>query len=349
MDADLRQCAEAGNTDSLYRIIQGNEKILDKIDQQPFTDTPLHVIASLQAIGDQHMTFALELMNLKPSLARKLNLEGYSPVHLALQSNHTGLVLQLIAIDGSLVRVKSRGGITPFHYVVERGNLQLVTRFLKECPECVQDVTVEGRTALHIATENDNNAAFEAIMGNIEGNTVLHVAATRNQAQVIRRLMQFPVDKNAKNAQGETAVDIIRRERQVNNVVFRIILWCLAVGSLFINNILFYFSGLRRIMVLQYENMPGDRRSALLVVAGLIITATYNASLNPPGGVWTPDYTSASMNITTSYSTQNGTINAAPEHKLGTTVMDEAYLAYKHKLLKATAGELSSEKSRSKP
>ena len=43
------------------------------------------------------------------------------------------------------------------------------------------------------------------------------------------------------------------------------------------------------------KNMSSDTRNALLVVAVLIITATYRASLNPPGGVWQPiiDFSSA--------------------------------------------------------
>uniref|UniRef100_M4F2G3 Uncharacterized protein n=1 Tax=Brassica campestris TaxID=3711 RepID=M4F2G3_BRACM len=38
----------------------------------------------------------MELMTLKPLLASKLNVSGFSPMHLALQNNHIPLVLKLL-------------------------------------------------------------------------------------------------------------------------------------------------------------------------------------------------------------------------------------------------------------
>ncbi|KAL4377031.1 hypothetical protein GQ457_02G030420 [Hibiscus cannabinus] len=48
-----------------------------------FVDTPLHVSADLGNTG-----FATEMMSLKPSFARKLNRDGFSPIHLALLKDH---------------------------------------------------------------------------------------------------------------------------------------------------------------------------------------------------------------------------------------------------------------------
>ncbi|XVE69111.1 hypothetical protein DITRI_Ditri09bG0124400 [Diplodiscus trichospermus] len=75
----LREAAKVGNIDGLYAIIQKDPYILERIDQVPFVDTPLHV-----AIASGRDDFAMEIMNLKPSFARKLNKHGYSPMHLAL-------------------------------------------------------------------------------------------------------------------------------------------------------------------------------------------------------------------------------------------------------------------------
>ena len=56
-------------------------KLLECIDELPFINTPLHIAASYGNIQ-----FALELMSLKPSFARKLDPNGFSPIHLALQN-----------------------------------------------------------------------------------------------------------------------------------------------------------------------------------------------------------------------------------------------------------------------
>ncbi|XVE52735.1 hypothetical protein DITRI_Ditri02bG0147000 [Diplodiscus trichospermus] len=86
----LRGAAQAGNIDELYAIIRENAYILESIDQIPFIDTPLHIAA---AAG--HTDFAMEIMNLKPSLALKLNSDGFSPIHLALQNGQKEMVLDL--------------------------------------------------------------------------------------------------------------------------------------------------------------------------------------------------------------------------------------------------------------
>ncbi|KAK8577206.1 hypothetical protein V6N13_122198 [Hibiscus sabdariffa] len=95
------------------------------------------------------------MMNLKPSFARKLNHQGLSPIHLALEKGHTELVLRLMEIDKELVRVKGKNGETPLHYISKVGNHDdLLDKFLEACSNCIRDVTTRNHTALHIAVEN---------------------------------------------------------------------------------------------------------------------------------------------------------------------------------------------------
>ncbi|KAL7216006.1 hypothetical protein ACSBR1_028036 [Camellia fascicularis] len=76
MDPDLMEAARAGNINDLYAIIQSKPNILDGMNKKLFVETPLHVAASA---GQTH--FALEILRLKPSFGKKLNLEGLSPLH----------------------------------------------------------------------------------------------------------------------------------------------------------------------------------------------------------------------------------------------------------------------------
>ncbi|KAL4290176.1 hypothetical protein GQ457_14G018330 [Hibiscus cannabinus] len=48
-----------------------------------FVDTPLHVSAASRNTG-----FAMEMMSLKPSFAKKLNRDDFSLIHLALLKDH---------------------------------------------------------------------------------------------------------------------------------------------------------------------------------------------------------------------------------------------------------------------
>ncbi|KAK8672239.1 hypothetical protein V6N13_110612 [Hibiscus sabdariffa] len=196
----LRGAAQAGNIDELYAIIGEDAHVLESIDKIPFFDAPLHVAS---AAG--HTDFAIEVMKLKPSLAFKLNPGGFSPIHSALQNRQKDTVLDLLGIDKELVCVKGREGKTLLHYIVgESVDVGLIITFLLCCPECIQDVTNRNESALHIAAQNNLLEVFQLLVGwlrrtnnkdgklwenevlnwkNKEGDTVLHIAASKNQPQ----------------------------------------------------------------------------------------------------------------------------------------------------------------------
>ncbi|KAM4073114.1 hypothetical protein ACB094_11G193000 [Castanea mollissima] len=113
----LKQVAQSGDIDAFYTLIREDVQLLEHIDELPFAETPLHIAASAGQIP-----FAVETMGLKPSFARKLDPEGFSPIHLALKNGHIELVRRLLQLDGDLVRVKGKGRLTPLHYVVESGS-----------------------------------------------------------------------------------------------------------------------------------------------------------------------------------------------------------------------------------
>ncbi|PPR82572.1 hypothetical protein GOBAR_AA38144 [Gossypium barbadense] len=275
----LREAAKAGNIDSLYAVIRKDPYILDRIDQVPFIDTPVHV-----AVTSGQDDFAVEVMNLKPSLARKLNTDGYSPIHLAIQNER--MVLRLLEIDKDLVRVKGREGYTPLHCAAEQGNLRLLAQFLVDYPEC---------TALHIAAKNNKLEAVQVLAQSLrrtyfysssmgkkllnwkdkDGNTALHVAAYNNQPQqMIKFLLDCKVKVNKINSSGKTPLDrdsmkILRNAEALNA--------SLTPRSRHLHQLL-------RTNITDITNMSTERSSVVLVILVLILTSTYQATLSPPGG-----------------------------------------------------------------
>lgn len=196
---NLRDANPLGGIDALYRMIREDARAFDNIDDIPFVQTPLHEAASAG-----HTQLAMEIMRLKPSFARKLNQDGISPIQIALQNRQTRVVLQLLDVNNDLVRIQGREGITPLHYAAQRGDLNLLVAFLRVCPDSIEDVTVRRETVLHIALTNDKFDAFQLLVGWLrrawfkdafslgekllnwqdeEGNTVLHIAISRDQSQ----------------------------------------------------------------------------------------------------------------------------------------------------------------------
>ncbi|KAA3453429.1 ankyrin-2-like [Gossypium australe] len=212
MDPRLREAAERGKVDGLRVLIREDPYIFERIDEIPFTETPLHIAAE-----EGQIEFAMEMMNLKPSFARKLNPDGFSPMHLAVANGKTELVLRLLQTDKDLVRVKGTEGMTPFHCVVTMRNSQsqLLVEVLEACPKCIEDVTVRNETALHLALIKNQMKAFNILIGWLQrstgthssvldfekkivnwkdkdNNTVLHIAA-KNRQDEVHAILSVPI------------------------------------------------------------------------------------------------------------------------------------------------------------
>ncbi|KAL0721944.1 hypothetical protein Bca4012_036543 [Brassica carinata] len=314
----LDKAAEDGDIKKLYQLISEDPNVLRHSDQVSFCETPLHIAARN---GQTH--FAMELMTLKPSLALKLNTSGLSPMHIALGmesddimsvSNpmHTRMVRGFIAIDSSLARIKGKGRITPLHYVTQIGNAELMSELLFACPYSVEDLTIKCETVMHIAVKRHHFEAFKVLLGWIkrlnkeeildwkdeDGNTVLHIAASVQQTEIMKLLRPI-VKLNAKNLDGKTAMDILQanqsHHRPNASRLFRTaeILLFGPTRALSEYLTLSLFEKLTKIFGLNHfiqsrhrSLSSNDSRSAILVVAILIVTATYQAGLSPPGGYW---------------------------------------------------------------
>ncbi|KAF8083863.1 hypothetical protein N665_0748s0008 [Sinapis alba] len=310
----IKKAAQDGEIERLYKLVEEDPYILKHFERVPFCETPLHTAAEK---GQTH--FAMELMNLKPSLALKLNASGFSPMHLALQNNHIRTVRGFIAMDSSLVSIKGRGRITPLHHVARLGDAELLGEFLFSCPSSIDDLTIKCETALHIAVKNHWFEAIKVLLGWVkranreevlnwkdeDGNTVLHIAALTNQPEVMK-LLRGSVKAKAKNLDGKTAMDILQthrsplspeatsslfhsaKERLVSSTTTTLAKY-LSTKPSFIEKWSSVF-GLTNLSKTKHTSLnSNDNRSVILVVAILIVTATYQANLSPPGGFWQED------------------------------------------------------------
>ncbi|XP_017648001.1 ankyrin repeat-containing protein BDA1-like isoform X1 [Gossypium arboreum] len=305
MDESVRTSSRTGDVSELYKLIQSDGNVLRRFNEVEFMETPLHVAADEGCIR-----FAMEMMKLKPSFARKLNQQGLSPIHLALEKGHNEMVLRFLQMDKDLVRVTGKNGETPLHYICKAGNHDsLLETFLKACPDCIRDVTTENRSALHIAAENKRLDVLQILIRMLkkkdyyreevnrkdeDGNTALHIAARNNQTQMLKLLLSCKADKHATNQAGLTALAVA--EQHNNRESIRILRGCFIeevsnIKSEWEIQIAKYVAKASSIIFEDLDNISSDDRNALLVVLGLLLTGTYQATLSPPGGVWQGDNT----------------------------------------------------------
>ncbi|XP_015902205.3 ankyrin repeat-containing protein BDA1 [Ziziphus jujuba] len=313
----LKNVAQQGDINKFYNLIQENTYLLDDIDALPFVDTPLHVAASHGKVQ-----FAMEIISLKPSFVRKLNHDGFSPIHLALFNRQTDMVLRLLDYETDLVRLRGREGKTIFHYVAENGvdhahqeeKLSLLAKFLLACPLSIRDVTNRRETALHIAVKNRNFHALCLLLGGLqrslilnsheirnlinfkdgEGNSVLHIATATNQPQVVKLLLKNKIDVNAKNSNCLTALDMLHPH---NREVRESLLHVGALSSKSLPQVAEYDDNLRSnitfkehvsIFCRSFRKDTISSNLLLMLVAVILITAatSYQIAVSSLGGTW---------------------------------------------------------------
>ncbi|CAL9232392.1 unnamed protein product [Arabidopsis halleri] len=134
-----------------------------------------------------------------------------------------------------------------------------------------------------------------------DGNTVFHIAASINQTEVMK-LLRKTVKVKARNLDGKTAMDILQTHQSPCFPVARKLLksakerlFCGSTTTLagYLSKNLSFIEKRNNLLGLSNLSMTKDRsinasdpRNAILVVAILIVTATYQAGLSPPGGFW---------------------------------------------------------------
>ncbi|MED6127775.1 hypothetical protein PIB30_091369 [Stylosanthes scabra] len=298
---ELHAAASLGQIDTIYVAIEQNPYILEEIDAEPFANTPLHTAAFAG-----RLEFCIEIMRLKPSFGRKLNRQGFSPIHIALLNNQHNLVRRLVEINKDLVRIKGREGVTPLHFVCQSGddedNIRLLTDLLEACPDCIEDVNMRNESALHVALLNENLRAFQVLYGRVtnntrknallqetsilnwrdsDGNTILHIATLHDNKEI-----------NEKNLEKQTALDIAEAHdsRMIKTTLLEV---GAKRGTSIVDDSkpenkiksklsISYFRILfRRIQAEASE----ERRNTILVIGTLFVTAIYQTVLSPPGGL----------------------------------------------------------------
>ncbi|XP_038886830.1 ankyrin repeat-containing protein BDA1-like isoform X2 [Benincasa hispida] len=257
------------------------------------------------------------MMRLKPSLAKKLNPKGYSPIHLAMKNDRTETVFRLADVDRDLVTLHGKKGLTPLHIAASKGKDKFLAKFLISYPESIKGLTDREESALHIAVKKDKIGALGILLewtkqanmnsilnwsddeGNnimhvaaLEGNNIMHLTATEgnnirnletleNKVKMVKLLLSYKVDIKSKNLEGLTAMDILRRGEFLRDKELR--------EKLDGNHILKQpilaklwslvkaFFGLNNREILHTSK---ENRNAILVVSVLIATATYQVLLS---------------------------------------------------------------------
>ncbi|XP_050232455.1 ankyrin repeat-containing protein BDA1-like isoform X2 [Mercurialis annua] len=315
----LYAAATKGCIQTLNSLIQTDQLILHKISLSSFAETPLHVSSLLG-----HLDFTLAILEKCPGMAAKLDSLQRYPLHLASAEGNTDIVKALLSVNKNVCLSCDEEGRMPLHLAAMRGSLEAIRELVRSCPESIfHELLDDEDTVLHLCVKYNQLDALKLLVemvnddefiskANRDGNTVLHLAAMLKRFKMIKYLISLSKVKknvNSMNRMGLTALDLLEQcFRDFRSLEIRDILRETGAKravelnhNLLIPTTALTVSGQtsskrkswfqKCMKYIQYD--LEETRGALMIVATVIATMTFQAAMNPPGGIWQQTYTNS--------------------------------------------------------
>ncbi|KAM1526106.1 hypothetical protein ACFX10_010484 [Malus domestica] len=344
MDARMFDACQTGDVQLLHRLLAENPLLLHSLALTS-TENPLHV-ASIAG----HVDFVKEIVRLKPDYVEEMNQDGFSPMHIASANGYLEIVKEMLRVDLRFCRIQGRDEWTPLHYAASRGRVDVIREMVLACPESVEDVTVQGETVIHLAVKCSRFKAIKFLVELIAETNKVNVLNMKDkhgntvvEGLVGNETIAGALEVNSVNDRGLTALDLVFPNETGDWEMDAILrgAGALKAGDIVHSGVQFSNSHshnhnhtssethqLQQEQQEQQEQQktnrweyfqfkkgrdsPSDARNALLVVASLVATATFQVGLNPPNGIWQD---SSDVN-------KNGTGRSnEPVHSAGQSIM----------------------------
>ncbi|XP_054781780.1 protein ACCELERATED CELL DEATH 6-like [Prosopis cineraria] len=366
---DLYDASRKGCVSDLNTLLQQDPLMLHRVSSCPtLNETPLHISALLG-----HLEFTKTLLHHCPKLALELDSLRRTPLHLASAEGHVDIVKELLrdSADHACL-VGDQEHRIPLHYAVIRGRKDVVLELVRRKPESLRFHDDRGRNVFHLCVMHNQLDILKALValdthdtnkllteGDLDGkNTVLHLAIMLKQVETVSCLISIPKVRSEatelKNNVGHSAADIVEQiPRDCKSLEIQAILmeWGIKFGKKISvgareeedrsGNSKWW--SMRNVVAWMKQWIHGDgewvqqMRANLSLVPTIVATITFQAAINPPGGVVQQNIRSPDLgnNSDTSFKTlKEGPLGCSP-YRTSNGYNDEicpgqALLAYKY-------------------
>ncbi|XP_047309112.1 ankyrin repeat-containing protein BDA1-like [Impatiens glandulifera] len=279
----LFEAAWTGDLTVLKRLVKEDPRILHSPSLLG-GDNPLHI-----GCMASHYDFVKELIILNSKFAYDLNEDGLSPLHIAAANGDFNIVKELLVANNmvELCEVEGKNMYIPLHCAVIKGRWKVVNLLIETNPESIEKFTAQGETVLHLAIRNNQFKTLQILLDHLsrmgklnllknkddQGNTILNLATSKKLHHQVLSLLEENLINNDEEdilSQNDHNQAMGPQNGNSSGNESRHVVWALPNHG----------SDKRK----YYDN--GDVRNYILVVAALIVAATYQAILNPPGETW---------------------------------------------------------------
>ncbi|XP_039165199.1 ankyrin repeat-containing protein ITN1 [Eucalyptus grandis] len=268
------------------------------------TETPMHIAAMLG-----HLKFVEEVLARKPELVKEQDSQSSTPLHLAAAKGYHNIVASLLRVDPEICFVRDKYERNPLHVAAMKGHVDVLELLVRTKPDAARSVITHGQTIMHLCVKHNRLEALKLLMdilGDYQfinlrdeyGNTILHLAAADKQTKTIVFLIDKGVDPNIKNSRGFTALGLLAQGQsaeRVSEIMHSVPQTPENLDpsrqTVYANNMVNAShppvgeedkSKVKR----EWQN---NMHKTLVVVAVLLATMAFQASITPPGGLWQDD------------------------------------------------------------
>ncbi|KAI3959427.1 hypothetical protein MKW98_019017 [Papaver atlanticum] len=279
----LYEASLKGSVNSLTSLLNANPRL--PLDAK-FTSnrrTSLHIAAMCG-----HVNFAEELMKRNDLLSSVKDSHGLTPLHLASARPSLSMVQKLLGDNQEVCMEPDQDGRTPLHLAAMKDRVQIIAALFEKKPNAIHIRNDQNETILHLCVKHNKLKALKLLVELLtkgalpesadsisvnsrdeHGNTILHLAAKRKQMKCVKYLMAsvgFEIDTNALNNDNLKARDMLKQTDRDDLEI-----------------------GCYKKETNTSKDWTKERVNALIVVATLIAGIAFQASMNPPGGVFQED------------------------------------------------------------
>ncbi|KAM3323118.1 ankyrin repeat-containing protein BDA1 [Capsicum chacoense] len=294
-ETPLHVACLSGHLEFAKEIIHLRPEFARELNQDGFS--PLHIAS---ANGD--IEIVKELLNDDRNLCLLKGKERRTPLHYAVIKGREYVMKELLAASPDSAEEVTARGETSLHLAVKNHQFEAFKVLLENLKEL---------NKYDLLNKKD-----------IQGNTVLHLAVSTKQYEVVDILLNETVvakgtiEMNSLNKRGLTPLEVLLEESRDGDIEEAL----RATGAVSVENLQsLQQEGLPHSWAVPVQDPssreqrrdrprsiskklqdffkynkskdpPGKVRDTLLVIAILIATATYQAVLSPPGGVWQDTY-----------------------------------------------------------